>query len=184
MIALAYDAALRREELCGLETRDLDPAHRLLRVRAEISKSRRDRVVPYSATSGALLKAYLAERRALSRGQGRLFLSESRRNKSQPLTLWTWSKVVRQIADAAELPRFSTHTFRHLSLTHLARAGWDIHEIAKFAGRRNVSTALQYIISQGAISRRRSRAEWQAVAASLRACNSRSNREECDSAER
>jgi integrase len=35
MLALAYDAALRREELCALRTDDVDPAHRTLRVRAE-----------------------------------------------------------------------------------------------------------------------------------------------------
>lgn len=51
MLALAYDAALRREELCRLDSSDLQPAHRLLRVRAETSKSRQDRVVPYSETT-------------------------------------------------------------------------------------------------------------------------------------
>jgi integrase/recombinase XerD len=38
MLALAYDSALRREELCPLRTDDLDPAHRTLRVRAETTK--------------------------------------------------------------------------------------------------------------------------------------------------
>jgi integrase len=33
MLALAYDAALRREELCSLRTDDLDPGRRMLRVR-------------------------------------------------------------------------------------------------------------------------------------------------------
>ena len=60
MPALAYDAALRREELCALESGDSQPVHRLLRVRAETSKSGRDRVVPYSETGGVLLAAYLA----------------------------------------------------------------------------------------------------------------------------
>ena len=60
MLALAYDAALRREELCALESGDSQPAHRLLRVRAETSKSGQDRVVPYSETGGVLLAAYLA----------------------------------------------------------------------------------------------------------------------------
>jgi site-specific recombinase XerD len=149
MLALAYDAALRREELCGLESSDLQPAHRLLRVRAETSKSRQDRVVPYSETTGVLLAAYLAHRRELSRKRGPLFLSESRRNRAEPLTLWTWSKVVRRIADAAELPRFSTHTLRHLCLTDLARAGWDLHEIARFAGHRNLSVTQQYVHLSG-----------------------------------
>jgi integrase len=55
MLALAYDAALRREELCSLRTDDFDPAHRTLRVRAETTKGRRERVVPYSAATGVLL---------------------------------------------------------------------------------------------------------------------------------
>ena len=62
MLALAYDAALRREELCSLRTDDLDPAHRMLRVRAETTKNRRERVVPYSAATGVLLSGYLAHR--------------------------------------------------------------------------------------------------------------------------
>jgi integrase len=45
MLALAYDAALRREELCSLRTDDLDPAHRTVRVRAETTKNRLERVV-------------------------------------------------------------------------------------------------------------------------------------------
>ncbi len=149
MLALAYDAALRREELSGLEARDIQPAHRLIRVRAETSKSRQDRVVPYSETSGVLLGAYLAHRRTLSRSRGALFLSESRRNRAMPLSLWTWSKVVRRVADDADLPRFSTHTLRHLCLTDLARAGWDLHEIARFAGHRNLSVTQQYVHLSG-----------------------------------
>jgi integrase len=149
MLALAYDAALRREELCGLHAGDIQPAHRLLRIRAETSKSGQDRVVPYSAPTGVLLAAYLAHRRTLSRERGALFLSESRRNYARPITLWTWSKVVRRIANAAELPRFSTHTLRHLCLSDLARAGWDLHEIARFAGHRNVSVTQQYIHLSG-----------------------------------
>ncbi len=149
MLALAYDAALRREELCRLETRDIQPAHRLLRIRAETSKSRQDRVVPYSQTSGVLLAGYLAHRRSLSRSRGLLFLSESHRNRAEPITRWTWSKVVRRIADAADLPRFSTHTLRHLCLTDLARASWDLHEIARFAGHRSLSVTQQYIHLSG-----------------------------------
>lgn len=149
MLALAYDAGLRREELCGLRTDDLDPAHRTLRVRAETTKSRRERVVPYSATSGALLQAYLTHRHELSRERGPIFLSESRRNPAAPITLWTWSKVVRALALKAGVPSFSTHTLRHLCLTDLARAGWEIHTIAQFAGHRNTTTTLQYIHLSG-----------------------------------
>jgi integrase/recombinase XerD len=149
MLALAYDAGLRREELCALRTDDLDPAHRTLRIRAETTKGRRERIVAYSASTGMLLQHYLAHRQTISRARGPLFLSESDRNFSQPITIWTWSKVVKRIADRAGVPQFSTHTLRHLCLTDLARSGWELHAIATFAGHRSLSTTLQYIHLSG-----------------------------------
>ncbi|MFD5650574.1 tyrosine-type recombinase/integrase [Streptomyces sp. NPDC127039] len=149
MLALAYDAALRREELCSLRTDDIDPAHRTLRVQAETTKTRQERMVPYSASTGVLLGEYLRHRATLSRARGPLFLSESRRNLAQPLTLWTWSKVVRRLALAADVPRFSTHTTRHLCLTDLARMGWELHAIASFAGHRSTESTLRYIHLSG-----------------------------------
>ncbi|MFJ5725719.1 tyrosine-type recombinase/integrase [Streptomyces sp. NPDC093149] len=148
-LALAYDSALRREELCSLPTDDLDPAHRTLRVRAETTKNRLERVVPYSASTDVLMSAYLTHRATVSRARGPLFLSESRRNYGQPLSLWTWSKVVRRIAVAADVPQFSTHTTRHLCLTDLARMGWELHAIASFAGHRHTDSTIQYIHLSG-----------------------------------
>ena len=149
MLGLAYDAGLRREELCSLCTGDFDPANRLLHICAETTKGRRSRVLPYSIPTGALLAAYLAYRRTLTRERGQLSVSESRRNCAAPITLWTWSKVVRALARQCGLPRLSTHTFRHLCLTDLARAGWELHEIATFAGHRHTSTTLAYIHLSG-----------------------------------
>ncbi|ASN13843.1 site-specific integrase (plasmid) [Pantoea stewartii] len=145
MLALAYDCALRRGELCTVSTGDIDPSRRLLTVRAENTKNRCARVVPYSPVTGELYAAWLAERRLLSTTRGPLFLSRSPRNRAEPVTGWTWSKVVRRLALGAGQPLISTHTFRHLCLTELARAGWDIHEIAAFAGHRRVQSTMLYI---------------------------------------
>ncbi|MFG2525993.1 tyrosine-type recombinase/integrase [Streptomyces sp. NPDC048527] len=145
MLALAYDAALRREELCSLRTDDLDPAHRTLRIRAETTKTRHERVVPYSASTGVLMSGYLTHRATISRARGPLFLSELRRNYGQPLTLWTWSKVIRRVGLAADLPRFSTHTTRHLCLTDLASQdglGTARHRILRRAPQHRVDTDL------------------------------------------
>ncbi|MHB8509530.1 MAG: tyrosine-type recombinase/integrase, partial [Candidatus Dormibacteria bacterium] len=149
MLALAYDGGLRREELCSLRTDDIDPAHRMLRIRAEVTKTRLGRAVPYSDPAGQLLRAYLDHRTTVGRSRGPLFLSESRRNRAEPITAWTWSKVVRSLAVRADLPRFSTHTLRHLCLTDLARSGWELHAIATFAGHRNPATTMQYIHLSG-----------------------------------
>ena len=149
LLALAYDAALRREELCLLETDDLDPAHRTITVRAETTKSRRSRVVPYSAVSGQLLAGYLRHRRAITTARGALFVSESPRNRGAGVSPWTWSKVVRSIAVRADVLAFSTHTLRHLCLTDLARSGWELHQIATFAGHRSTDTTQRYIHLSG-----------------------------------
>ena len=149
MFAVAYDAGLRREELCLLGTDDLDPAYRTITVRAETTKSRRSRVVPYSAVSGQLLACYLQHRRTITMGRGSLFVSESPRNRGAGVSPWTWSKVVRSIAVRAGVPAFSTHTLRHLCLTDLARSKWELHQIASFAGHRSTDTTQRYIHLSG-----------------------------------
>ncbi|MDT1877231.1 site-specific integrase, partial [Acinetobacter baumannii] len=136
----AYDCALRREELCSVATGDIDPSRRLLTVRAETTKTKRGRVVPYSVVTGELYFLWLAERRQLNTSRGPLFLSYSCRNRTAPITRWTWSKIVRSLAMQAGLPQLSTHTFRHLCLTDLARADRDIHEIATFAGHQSIQS--------------------------------------------
>ena len=66
MILLAYDAALRREELMSLRVADIDWAHGLVTVRAETTKGGRMRYVPVSACVLHLLRDYLeGDRRAL-----------------------------------------------------------------------------------------------------------------------
>jgi site-specific recombinase XerD len=149
MLALAYDAGLRREGLCLLQTDDVDPAHRTLHVRAETTKTRRGRVVPYSAVAGQLLAGYLTHRRTVTTARGALFVSESPRNRAAGVSPWTWSKVVRSIAVRAGVEAFSTHTLRHLCLTDLARSGWELHQIATFAGHRKTDTTQRYIHLSG-----------------------------------
>ncbi len=85
MLAMSYDAALRREELCSIEIGDIDPAFRLITIRAEITKNRQSRVVPYSESTGILYANYLKHRQTLSREKGGVFLSESKRNKGSPI---------------------------------------------------------------------------------------------------
>ncbi len=87
MLLLAYDGALRREELVTLEIGDFDVAYRQVRIRAEHAKNGRERVVSYGKLTSRLLEAYLRRRRELSSRPGPLFLSESHRNFAGPLSL-------------------------------------------------------------------------------------------------
>src|SRR5438132_131319 len=73
MLLIAYDGALRREELVRLEVGDFDFAYRQVRVQAEHAKNRRERVVGYGKTTSRFLEAYLRQRRTLSTARGQLF---------------------------------------------------------------------------------------------------------------
>ena len=149
LLLLAYDGALRREELVTLEISDFDVAYRQIRIRAEHAKNGRERVVGYGKVTSRLLEAYLHHRRALSSTRGPLFLSESHRNTACPLALVTWSKIVQKMAQRVSLPQFTTHTPRHLRLTHMARAHMDLHQIALYAGHASLQTTMLYINLSG-----------------------------------
>lgn len=150
MVTLAYDGALRREELVQLDVEDFEPAHCLIHLRAETTKSQRAREVAFGTTSSQLFVAYLRERRTLfGRIDGPLFRSMSNRNCGAPLGASSWSKTVEGIARRAGAARLSTHTFRHLRLTDLARADWTIDQIAQYAGHRDLATTMRYIHLSG-----------------------------------
>jgi site-specific recombinase XerD len=149
MLLTAYDGALRREELVTLETSDFDFAYRQIRIRADHAKNGRERIVGYGKATSRLLEAYLQRRKTLSPKRGPLFLSESHRNVSHPLAPVTWSKIVQKLALGVDLPQFTTHTPRHLRLTHMARAHMDLHQIALYAGHASLQTTMLYIHLSG-----------------------------------
>jgi len=149
MFMLAYDGALRRNELVTLRLDDFDFSARQITIRSEHAKGGYQRVIVYSPATNAVLRSYLTERRRLEPASPFLFLSESPRNRAKPVGGYTWGLVAASLARAAEVPGFSTHTLRHLRLTDLARAGLDITEIASFAGHRSTESTMTYIHLSG-----------------------------------
>jgi integrase/recombinase XerD len=60
MVLLAYEGALRRETLVGLQVGDVDLPNRLVVLRPEIVKNRHANVVTFSRTPAKLYAQYLA----------------------------------------------------------------------------------------------------------------------------
>ncbi|OAH41472.1 integrase [Sphingobium yanoikuyae] len=155
MLALQYYGALRREELVSLRVSDLDFAHRLVSLRAETTKSKRARIVAYSPEVAPTLILHLHAVARIDGDAGPLFRSQSDRNRGAPLSIWSWSKIVARWAADAGIENFSTHSLRHLRLTHLARAGWRLHELSTYAGHADPKTTMVYLHIAGTdLSRR------------------------------
>ncbi len=151
MVLVAYDGALRREELVSLRLDDYDRHRALLKVRAETSKSGRDRWVPLSPIGQRVLDYYLDhERRALVDAlvldeSGPLFISESTRNPGRPLVPGAVNDVVEALRITLKLPQLHPHTFRHQRLTALKAAGVPLEDIALFAEHVSTETTRLYL---------------------------------------
>jgi len=151
MILLAYDGALRREELVSLRVDDFDWSAGLITIRPETSKSGFQRTVTYSRSTSDVLTRYLWNERANILAafggdqKGLLFLSESNRNAGCAITLGTFNDVIEQLRVVVDLPSLTTHTFRHLRCTVLKRCGVDLQDIALYAGHQSVATTQLYI---------------------------------------
>lgn len=151
MILLAYDAALRREELMLLCVRDIDWDRGIITIRPETTKNGRMRFVPVSAAVLHLVRHYIeGDRHVLLRAclgeeQGPIFLSESTRNPGYPLAIGAFDEIMQRVRSQINLPGLTPHTLRHQRCTHLKRAGVSLDDIALFAGHKSTMTTRLYI---------------------------------------
>ncbi|OUJ69482.1 tyrosine-type recombinase/integrase [Hymenobacter crusticola] len=145
MFALSYDGALRRAELCSLRVQDIDMTMQQVRIRQKKSKTQRERRVSFTAYTKERLEEYLKVRCKAKTRSKALFLSESRRNKAQKITYWTWTMAFRKAARQAGLPCFTPHTLRHMRLTYLAKQGVVREDISNHAGHQDPETTNRYI---------------------------------------
>ena len=151
MILLAYDAALRREELMLLRVDDIDWARGIVTIQPETTKGGRMRHIPVSAFVLHLVRQYLeGDRRALiaaydGEDSGRIFLSESTRNPGRPLAIGAFDEIIERVREQVGLPALTPHTLRHQRCTILKRAGISLDDIALFAGHKRTETTRLYI---------------------------------------
>lgn len=151
MILLAYDAALRREELMSLRVDDIDWAYGMVTIRPEITKGGRMRHVPVSSAVLHLVRDYLeGDRHTLiaaydGEDTGPIFLSESTRNPGRPLAVGAFDEIVERVREKVHLSALTPHTLRHQRCTILKRAGVSLDDIALFAGHRSTQTTRLYI---------------------------------------
>lgn len=148
MLCLAYECALRRAELCALRVSDVAQGsdENMVYVRAETTKTKRARQLYYSDGTKRLLQQYLDLRhRDVHRADEPLFVSESKRNRGQGISAFTWASVIKRIAHRTRLPQLKTHTLRHLSITTFASKGWSSPYVSLFAGHQSPSSTRIYL---------------------------------------
>jgi site-specific recombinase XerD len=140
LLELLYGCGLRASEACGVRIRDLDIAHRRLRV---TGKGDKQRMVPLGGAAAQALTTYLQSARpalAGARGDDHLFLSV----RGRPLQPSDVRRALQAALRREGLPSRSPHALRHSFATHLLEGGADLLSIQEMLGHASVATTQVY----------------------------------------
>lgn len=154
LLLVCYDGALRRQECLRLRVEDIDDISLTIKVRAESTKNRKERLVALSPITYQKLHQYITRERARliedygGEAGGVIFLSESHRNPGQPLSVWTFQDVMKKVRKLIGTPALTPHKLRHLMLNDLVRAGMETHEVSYYAGHASVESLSPYLHPQ------------------------------------
>jgi integrase/recombinase XerC len=150
MLELFYASGLRLSELVGLDLEDVSLGQRIVRV---LGKGRRERQVPFNATTGDALRLWLKDRAAL---RATAAAPRARRpgHQGEPLfvnargTRLTGRSVQRILTRYVTVSRtragISPHALRHSFATHLLERGADLRAIQELLGHVQLSTTQRY----------------------------------------
>jgi site-specific recombinase XerD len=151
LLLVCYDGALRRQECLSLRVDDIDHKSLTIKMRAEITKNGRERLVVLSAITYQKLLQYIRRERARliadygGDAGGIIFLSESHRNPGMPISVWTFQDVIKKVRKIVGTPGLTPHKLRHLMLTDLVVGGMELSEVGSYAGHSSLATTNLYV---------------------------------------
>lgn len=141
IVELLYASGLRVSELCGLETRDFDLDHGLVRA---LGKGNKERLVPVGAAAIEAARRYAEEARpALLNGRAcRRFFVNTRGAALTRQGVWSLLKTHALASGASH--SLSPHRLRHTFATHLLEGGADLRSLQTMLGHADISTTQVY----------------------------------------
>jgi site-specific recombinase XerD len=143
---------LRRGELLGLRLTDVDLEKRILRVRADTSKSKRPRDIGFGVELKLILQDYLDERRKRIDKRGdrfyrspAFFISLIADNGLTNDGMKHWVEELRRHSGV----KFHLHEFRHTFACNVARIGGNAIALQRLLGHNSLDTTQVYVRSLG-----------------------------------
>lgn len=143
MVSLPLYCGLRKGEILGLRVMDVDLEKRLLTVRPETSKSKRERVLPIPAMLHMHLQDYLAERKSRDLKTSHLIASDRGDRGLSYDGIKHWTKSIEEKSGVD----FHLHMFRHNYATKLDKENVSAFKIQKLMGHASISTTQRYVRS-------------------------------------
>ena len=141
MLHLLYASGLRVSELVSLPVSGCNLSSGHLRI---LGKGNKERVVPFSALAGEMVRDYLERARPLllkGKPSPMLFCS----NRGAAMTRTRFWQIIREIALAAGIGKaISPHMLRHSFATHLLAGGADLRSVQMMLGHTDIATTQIY----------------------------------------
>jgi integrase/recombinase XerD len=134
-------SGIRKGELLGLELIDFNFDKKELMVRAEISKSRINRVIPLNRRLIIVLKDYLKERKSLKYKTEYFFVSN---NSDDKFTEHGLKHTVAKIVEESGV-KFHVHRFRHAFAINLINKSSDIMKVKQLLGHKDIRMTAAYL---------------------------------------
>lgn len=141
MFSLLLSCGLRRSELLNLRVYDIDLERKTLLVRAETSKSRRDRTIPLNSMVLLHLAEYFSERKKRNCASPYLFVSS---NQDTRLTCDGLKHIVANLNLSARVD-FHLHQFRHTFAVNMLNSGCDIAKLKQLMGHSDIRMTAVYL---------------------------------------
>lgn len=141
MLHLLYASGLRVSELVTLPITSCNQTTGHLRV---LGKGNKERLVPFSASAGEVLREYLEQvRPILLKGKSSPLLFCSNRGKA--MTRHRFWQIIREVALTAGITKeISPHMLRHSFATHLLTGGADLRAVQMMLGHTDIATTQIY----------------------------------------
>jgi site-specific recombinase XerD len=140
LIALGLFTGLRRGELIGLRLDDIDWRRYIISVRAETSKSRRERPLPICNKLAPILKDYLEARKEKKYLSPYLFVSN---NQDRQLSLDGLKHLVEIIRKSSGV-NFHLHQLRHTFASNLVNNGANLAIVKQSLGHTDIRMTATY----------------------------------------
>ncbi|NJB84781.1 integrase/recombinase XerC [Lewinella marina] len=140
LLALLYQAGLRRAELIGLNWSDVDPDRRQLRVRG---KGNKERLLPFGPQLAGLLERARHLRAAAPTDVDPESLLITERGK-RLYPKYVYNKVKRYLSGVTRETKKSPHVLRHSFATHLTEGGADLNAVKELLGHASLAATQLY----------------------------------------
>jgi len=141
ILFLGLYCGLRKGEILGQRLIDVDFDRNQITVRAESSKSKRERVIPLNRMVKQHLKDYIEERKKRKLLCEYLMVSNS---GDRRFTGHGHKHLMNRLVDASGL-RFHTHQLRHTFAINMLNSGCDIAKLQQLLGHRDIRMTAAYL---------------------------------------